>query len=58
VTDWTNRLQVFGPDGAHLCTRKDIKLNAAAGKAIAWGPQGELAIVDYGRQQLMLWHAS
>jgi hypothetical protein len=36
VIDNTNRLQVFDPEGKHLCTRSDLGLHGDSLKGIAW----------------------
>jgi DNA-binding beta-propeller fold protein YncE len=43
VTDRTNRLQVFDPEGKHLCTRSDLALHADSDKGTAWSTGGEIA---------------
>jgi tripartite motif-containing protein 71 len=48
VVDYTNRLQVFDPEGKHFCTRSDLGLHASANsaKAIAWSAGGVIAVTD------------
>jgi DNA-binding beta-propeller fold protein YncE len=46
VTDYTNRLQVFSPEGKHLCTRSDLGLHEASQKDIAWSAGGEIAVAN------------
>jgi tripartite motif-containing protein 2/3 len=45
VVDATNRLQVFDPEGKHLCTRSDLGL--VAEKGIAWSTGGEIAVANW-----------
>jgi DNA-binding beta-propeller fold protein YncE len=52
----TNRLQVFSPEGTHLCTRNDLGINEGA-KGIAWSDDGtliKLAIAN-GKASVLLW---
>jgi DNA-binding beta-propeller fold protein YncE len=44
VVDRTSRLQVFDPEGEHLCTRSDIGLDDNSQKGIAWSAGGEIAV--------------
>jgi DNA-binding beta-propeller fold protein YncE len=56
VLDRTTRLQVFSPEGAHLCTRNDLGLQASSMKGIAWSDDGELAIADDRMNHVLIWH--
>jgi DNA-binding beta-propeller fold protein YncE len=56
VVDTTNRLQVFDPEGKHLCTRSDLGLHHASGKGIAWSTGGEIAVADGGANKALVWH--
>jgi DNA-binding beta-propeller fold protein YncE len=53
VLDLSNRLQVFSPEGKHLCTRNDLGLKKNASKGIAWSDVGELAVAN--GHQALLW---
>jgi DNA-binding beta-propeller fold protein YncE len=55
VLDYTNRLQVFSPEGKHLCTRNDMGLKAESIKGIAWSDVGELAIANGNGNQALVW---
>jgi tripartite motif-containing protein 2/3 len=61
VLDTTNRLQVFSPEGKHVCTRKDlgvqcqVKRPSKAAKGIAWSGVGELAIANGHGNQALIW---
>jgi DNA-binding beta-propeller fold protein YncE len=55
VVDSTNRLQVFDPEGKHLCTRSDIGLHEAPGKGIAWSAGGEIAVADGSANKVLVW---
>jgi hypothetical protein len=69
VLDRTNRLQVFSPEGKHLCTRNDLTeaksiawsdagelgLKSEA-KSIAWSDAGELAIAEDDANRVLIWH--
>jgi DNA-binding beta-propeller fold protein YncE len=55
VVDFTNRLQVFDPEGKHLCTRSDLGLQADSGKGIAWSTGGELAVADREVHIVRVW---
>jgi tripartite motif-containing protein 2/3 len=46
VTDYTNRLQVFDPEGKHLCTRSDLGLQGNSNKGIAWSTGGEIVVAN------------
>jgi DNA-binding beta-propeller fold protein YncE len=54
VTDCTNRLQVFDPEGKHLCTRSDLGLGNSI-KGIAWSTGGEIAVVDSSANNARVW---
>jgi DNA-binding beta-propeller fold protein YncE len=56
VVDYTNRLQVFSPEGKHLCTRSDLGLHAASAKGIAWSAGGEIAVANGGANNAFVWH--
>jgi DNA-binding beta-propeller fold protein YncE len=56
VTDMTNRLQVFDPEGTHLCTRSDLGLKAWSTKGIAWSTGGEIAVADSNANKVCVWH--
>jgi DNA-binding beta-propeller fold protein YncE len=59
VVDLTNRLQVFDPEGKHLCTRSDLGLHHASGnsgKGIAWSTGGEIAVADSTANKVCVWH--
>jgi hypothetical protein len=56
VTDWTNRLQVFDPEGKHLCTRSDLGLQGGSQKGIAWSTEGEIAVADGTANKALVWH--
>jgi DNA-binding beta-propeller fold protein YncE len=58
VVDWTNRLQVFDPEGKHLCTRSDLGLREAAAKGIAWSTGGEIAVANGGTYNVCVWHSA
>jgi DNA-binding beta-propeller fold protein YncE len=58
VVDLTNRLQVFDPEGKHLCTRSDLRLHGAEAKGIAWSAGGEIAVADGGAQKALVWHSA
>jgi DNA-binding beta-propeller fold protein YncE len=55
VLDNTNRLQVFSPEGKHLCTRSDLGVSKEGIKGIAWSDVGELAIADGDGNQILVW---
>jgi tripartite motif-containing protein 2/3 len=55
VLDQTNRLQVFSPEGKHLCTRNDLGIKDNATKGIAWSDVGELAVANGGADNELLW---
>jgi hypothetical protein len=56
VMDWTNRLQVFDPEGKHLCTRSDLGLHRTSIKGIAWSTGGEIAVANGGAHKALVWH--
>jgi sugar lactone lactonase YvrE len=45
VVDHTYRLQVFDPEGKHLCTRSDLGLDTSS-KSVAWSAGGEIAVAE------------
>ena len=55
VVDDTNRLQVFNPEGKHLCTRSDLGLHGGL-KGIAWSTGGEIAVANGGANKALVWH--
>jgi DNA-binding beta-propeller fold protein YncE len=63
VLDDTKRLQVFSPEGRHLCTRNDFGLGTGPAvydhrkdiKGIAWTPGGELAIANGEAHTCLVW---
>jgi tripartite motif-containing protein 2/3 len=55
VTDCTNRLQVFDPEGKHLCTRSDLGLYGNSIKGIAWSAGGEIAVADATTYSVRVW---
>jgi DNA-binding beta-propeller fold protein YncE len=55
VVDRTNRLQVFDPEGKHLCTRSDLGLHGGL-KGIAWSTGGEIAVAVGGAYKVRVWH--
>ena len=52
VVDGTNRLQVFDPEGKHLCTRSDLGLHTDSLKDIAWSTGGEIAVAGGSAQKV------
>jgi DNA-binding beta-propeller fold protein YncE len=54
VIDYTNRLQVFNPEGKHLCTRSDLGLDKA-NKDIAWSAGGEIAVANSCAHKVRVW---
>ena len=58
VMDWTNRLQVFDPEGKHLCTRSDLGLQGGSIKGIAWSTGGEIAVANGGANKALVWHSA
>jgi tripartite motif-containing protein 2/3 len=57
VMDWTNRMQVFDPEGKHLCTRSDLGLDNSE-KGIAWSADGEIAVAVGGAYKVLVWHSA
>jgi tripartite motif-containing protein 71 len=57
VVDRTNRLQVFDPEGTHLCTRSDLGLHDNSEKGIAWSTGGEIAVADSEAHNARVWCA-
>jgi DNA-binding beta-propeller fold protein YncE len=57
VIEYTNRLQVFDPEGKHLCTRNDLGLGKSM-KGIAWSAGGEIAVADGNAQKVLVWHSA
>ena len=55
VLDLTNRLQVFSPEGKHLCTRNDLGLKGSSRKGMAWSDVGELAVANGVGNQALVW---
>jgi DNA-binding beta-propeller fold protein YncE len=55
VLDTTNRLQVFDPEGKHLCTRSDLGLDGGL-KGIAWSTGGEIAVANGWANNALVWH--
>jgi DNA-binding beta-propeller fold protein YncE len=55
VVDRTNRLQVFDPEGKHLCTRSDIGLQDDSIKGIAWSTGGEIAVANGKANNARVW---
>jgi tripartite motif-containing protein 2/3 len=58
VVDRTNRLQVFDPEGKHLCTRSDLGLQDDSEKSIAWSTGGEIAVADRKALNAHVWHSA
>jgi DNA-binding beta-propeller fold protein YncE len=58
VVDYTNRLQVFDPEGKHLCTRSDLGLHDCYPKGIAWSAGGEIAVANGGASNALVWHSA
>jgi DNA-binding beta-propeller fold protein YncE len=58
VVDHTSRLQVFDPEGKHLCTRNDFGLSCESPKGIAWSAGGEIAVADDNAQKVRVWHSA
>jgi hypothetical protein len=54
VLDRTNRLQVFDPEGKHLCTRSDLGLGDSI-KGIAWSTGGEIAVANGSANNARVW---
>jgi DNA-binding beta-propeller fold protein YncE len=57
VVDVTKRLQVFDPEGKHLCTRSDLGLYDST-KGIAWSAGGEVAVANCNAQKVLVWHSA
>jgi tripartite motif-containing protein 2/3 len=56
VLDDTPRLQVFSPEGKHLCTRNDLGLSThSTTKGVAWSAVGELAIAVHDANHVLVW---
>jgi tripartite motif-containing protein 2/3 len=55
VVDFTNRLQVFDPEGKHLCTRSDLGLHGGL-TGIAWSTGGEIAVANGVAHKALVWH--
>jgi DNA-binding beta-propeller fold protein YncE len=55
AVDFTNRLQVFSPEGKHLCTRSDLGLHGESIKGIAWSAGGEIAVANGEAQTATMW---
>jgi DNA-binding beta-propeller fold protein YncE len=58
VVDHTNRLQVFNPEGKHLCTRSDLRLHGNSEKGIAWSAGGEIAVANGESYKALVWHSA
>jgi tripartite motif-containing protein 2/3 len=64
VVDLTNRLQVFDPEGKHLCTRSDLGIYDAStirrpsGKGIAWSTGGDIAVANGNAHNAHVWCAA
>jgi DNA-binding beta-propeller fold protein YncE len=58
VVDKTNRLQVFDPEGKHLCTRSDLGMHDKGGKGIAWSTGGEIAVANGGAHNALVWYTT
>jgi DNA-binding beta-propeller fold protein YncE len=58
VTDFTNRLQVFDPEGKHLCTRSDLGLHDGSNKGIAWSTGGEISVANGSANRVLVWHSA
>jgi hypothetical protein len=56
VVDITNRLQVFDPEGKHLCNRSDLGLQGDSHKGIAWSTGGEIAVANGLANKAFVWH--
>jgi DNA-binding beta-propeller fold protein YncE len=56
VLDRTDRLQVFSPEGKHLCTRNDLGFHKGSIKGIAWSDVGKIAVADGYGHKMLLWH--
>jgi hypothetical protein len=58
VMDTTSRMQVFGPEGKHLCTRSDLGLDGGSYKGIAWSTGGEIAVTNSSAHKVLVWHSA
>jgi hypothetical protein len=58
VVDESNRLQVFNPEGKHLCTRSDLGLHTDSTKGIAWSTGGEIAVAGGRANKALVWHSA
>jgi sugar lactone lactonase YvrE len=58
VMDNANRLQVFDPEGKHLCTRSDLGLHEGSSKGIAWSAGGEIAVASGDANKVRVWHSA
>jgi DNA-binding beta-propeller fold protein YncE len=58
VVDDTNRLQVFDPEGKHLCTRSDLGLHGESDKGIAWSADGDIAVVNGEAHNACVWRST
>jgi hypothetical protein len=58
LVDDTNRLQVFNPEGKHLCTRNDLELKDDSVKGIAWSVDGEIAVANGEGKNTLVWHTA
>jgi DNA-binding beta-propeller fold protein YncE len=58
VTDYTNRLQVFSPEGKHLCTRNDLGLQSGGTKGVEWSTDGEIAVANCGGHNTLVWRVA
>jgi DNA-binding beta-propeller fold protein YncE len=58
VLDHTSRLQVFDPEGKHLCTRSDLGLHEASTSGIAWSAGGELAVANSNAHKVLVWRSA
>ena len=57
-SDSTNRLQVFDPEGKHLCTRSDLGLHGDSHTGIAWSTGGEIAVADSEANKALVWRSA
>ena len=56
AVDFTNRLQVFSPEGKHLCTRSDLGLQEQdSRKGLAWSANGDIALADSNARKALVW---
>jgi DNA-binding beta-propeller fold protein YncE len=59
VVDDTNRLQVFNPEGKHLCTRSDLRdIGNSMMKGIAWSADGEIAVATGEAHNVLVWRTA